>query len=297
MTKNKLILMFIIGVIALSSFLFIPVLFPDKITPSVLRVGVLPDENREVLRKRYAPLLKYLSETIGIDTQLILPSDYQGLSQLFQDGEIELAYFGGFTFVQASLNSDAEALVMRDIDTRFVSYFLARPTEDKKRLSDFEGMRFSFGSQLSTSGHLMPRHFMKSELQIEPEKFFSAVDYSGSHDKTAFLVRDGNADLGVANSAIIREMTADGRLSDNELQIVWETPPYVDYVWAVQKNLDETIKNNLRDAFLGLDPSKLNHKTILTSIGAGSFLPAGNRDFQSLKVTAKNLGMLEASSK
>ena len=297
MTQNRLILMFILGVVSLSSFLFLPALFTDKITPSVLRVSVLPDESPEVLRKRYAPLLKHLSETIGIDTQLILPSDYQELARLFRHGEIELAYFGGFTFVQAAIDSDAEPLVMRDIDTRFVSYFFAKPNEDKKQLSDFEGMRFSFGSQLSTSGHLMPRHFMKSELQIEPEKFFSTVDYSGSHDKTAFLVRDGNADLGVANSVIIRKMIADGRLGDNELQIVWETPPYVDYVWAVQKKLDETIKKNLRDAFLGLDPSKLNHKTILTSVGAGSFLPAGNRDFQSLKTTATNLGMLEAGSK
>ena len=289
--------MFILGVTALSSLLSIPLLSPDKITPSVLRVGVLPDENTEVLRNRYAPLLKYLSETIGIDTQLILPSNYQELSTQFRDGEIELAYFGGLTFVQASMNSDAEPLVMRDIDRRFVSWFLARPNEDKKQLSDFEGMHLSFGSQLSTSGHLMPRHFMNSEMQIEPENFFSAVDYSGSHDKTAFLVRDGGVDLGVANSVIIRNMIRDGRLGEDELQIVWETPPYVDYVWAVQKLLDETIKNNLRDAFLALDPSKLNHKTILTSVGAGSFLPAGNRDFQSLKVTATKLGMLEASSR
>jgi len=297
MIKNKLIPMFIFGIIALSGFLSIPVLFPDKITPSVLRVGVLPDENSEVLRKRYAPLLKYLSDTIGIDTQLILPSDYQELSWLFQHGQIELAYFGGLTFVQASNNSDAEALVMRDIDTRFVSYFLARPGEDKKRLSDFEGMHFSFGNQLSTSGHLMPRHFMKSEFQIEPETYFSVVDYSGSHDKTAFLVRDGIIDLGVANSAIIKKMIQDGRLRKNELQIVWETPPYVDYVWAVQKNLNETIKNNIRDAFLGLDPTKFTHKIILTSIGAANFLPAGSRDFQSLKTTATNLGMLGASHK
>ena len=297
MTKNKLIPSFILAVIALSSLLSIAVFSPDKITPTVIRVGVLPDENFEVLRKRYAPLLKYLSETIGIDTQLILPANYQELSRLFQDGEIELAYFGGLTFVQASINSNAEPLVMRDIDTRFVSYFLARPNEDRKQLSDFEGMRFSFGSQLSTSGHLMPRHFMKSEMQIEPESYFSVVDYSASHDRTAFLVRDGDIDLGVANSVIFKKMIEDGRLGENELQVVWETPPYVDYVWAVQNNLDETIINNVRDAFLGLDSAKLTHKTILASLGAVSFLPAGNRDFQSLKTTATNLGMLGTSAK
>jgi phosphonate transport system substrate-binding protein len=296
MTKNKLIPIFLLCFIALVGLLSMFVFPTDKITPTVLRVGVLPDENSEVLRQRYAPLLKYLSEAIGIDTQLILPSDYQQLSRLFQDGDIELAYFGGLTFVQASINSDAEPLVMRDIDTRFVSYFLARPDEHNKQFSDFEGKRFAFGSKLSTSGHLMPRHFMKSELQIEPETFFSEIDYSGSHDKTAFLVRDGAIDLGVANSAIVKKMIMDGRLGENELDIVWQTPPYVDYVWAVQNHLDETIKYRLRDAFLGLDRAKLTHKTILTSLGAANFLPAGKRDFQPLRSTATKLGMLGDSS-
>lgn len=296
MTKNKLIPLFLLCFITLGGLLSLPFFSPDKITPMVLRVGVLPDESPEILRQRYAPLLKYLSEEIDIDTQLILPSDYQQLSRLFQDGEIELAYFGGLTFVQASINSDAEALVMRDIDTRFVSYFLARSDEHNKQLSDYEGKRFAFGSKLSTSGHLMPRYFMKSELQIEPEIFFSQVDYSGAHDKTAFLVRDGAVDLGVANSLIVEKMIMDGRLGENELEIVWQTPPYIDYVWAVQNHLDETIKYRLRDAFLGLDKARLAHITILTSLGAESFLPAGKQDFQLLTRTATSLGMLGDSS-
>jgi len=291
-TKNIQIALFIFVLIALGAFLSVPALIPDKITPSVLRVGVLPDENPEVLRNRYAPLLKHLSEEIGMNTQLILPSDYRELSRLFQDGEIDMAYFGGLTFVQASINNGAEALVMRDIDMRFSSFFLSKPDSTKKHLSDFKGMRFSFGSQLSTSGHLMPRYFMKSQLQISPETFFSSVAYSGSHDKTAIQVKDELIDLGVANSIIIKRMIAEGRLGKDELQIVWETPPYVDYVWAVQKALDEGLKNRIRDVFLGLDANNANHKPILDHMGAVSFIPSGNHDFLSLERTARNLGML-----
>jgi phosphonate transport system substrate-binding protein len=288
--------MFIFALIAIGSLLFITILPPDKITPSVLRVGVLPDENAAVLRQRYAPLLRYLSESIGIDTQLVLPSTYQELSRLFQDGEVELVYFGGLTFVQASINNAAEPLVIRDIDRSFVSYFLSRSEKVPKHLTDYEGKRFAFGSKLSTSGHLMARHFLATELQIVPESFFSVVSYSGSHDKTAFQVRDGLVDLGVANSTIIKKMILDGRLEEDDLQIVWKTPPYVDYVWAVQKSLDEDIKNKLRDAFLLLDATNSNHNSILTNMGAKSFVPAGIRDFLSLKRTAENLGMLGSSS-
>jgi len=295
--KSKLIALFILALLVLGGFLSISVLHPDKISPSILKVGILPDDNPEVLRTRYAPLLKHLSEIMGVDTQLVIPKNYQELSRLFGDNEIDIAYFGGLTFVKASINYGAEALVMRDIDMRFSSYFIARPDPTKKHLSDFKGMRFSFGSELSTSGHLMPRHFMKSEQQISPETFFSMVAYSGSHDKTAIQVRDGLIDLGVANSISVKRMLAEGRLANNDLQIIWETPPYVNYVWAVKKTLDDELKNKLRDIFLGLDVTKPDHKNILAHLGAVSFLPAGNRDFLSLERTARNLNLLGVTSK
>ena len=69
----------------------------------------------------------------------------------------------------------------------------------------------------------MPRHFMCSDKQIIPEVFFSEVHYSGAHDKTAYLVRDGTIDLGVANSEIIKKMIRDGRLKENDVRVLWET--------------------------------------------------------------------------
>lgn len=260
-------------------------------TLELLRIGILPDETKDKLIERYTPLFRYLSEEIAIPYKLVIPDTYSELVELFHDGKVDLAYFGGFTFVKAHIQDDAIPLVMRDVDTRFTSYYLVRTDSTAGTLRDFKGKRFSFGSNLSTSGHLMPRHFIQ-EMGIIPEDFFSEVVYSGKHDLTAYHVRDGKVALGVANSAVIKKMYKDGRLSEKEVRIMSETAPYPDYVWAAQSSLDATLRKKVRDAFLNLTPEKGAHAKILLGVDAGRFLPAEVSDFNMLADVVNDLELL-----
>ena len=261
-------------------------------TPSVVRVGVLPDMSVEGLQQRYNPLLNYLSDETGFEFTLVLPADYGELLKHFGRGEIDLALFGGLTFVKAKDLYQAEPLVMRDVDMRFVSAFVVRNSDPATDLADFKGKVLAFGSRLSTSGHLMPRYFLQDRKQITPEAFFSQVDYSGAHDSTAYMVRDGEADVGAVNVEIMNGMLRDGRLKPGDLRVIWETPPYPDYVWAVPGHLGEDIRTPLRDAYLGLDLNDEYHGQILADLGARSFLPAGAKIFGPLQEIATNLGLL-----
>jgi phosphonate transport system substrate-binding protein len=259
---------------------------------SVVRIGVLPDMTEAELQQRYSPLMKYLSEETGLDFRLVVPSDYAELVHYFGKGEVDLALFGGLTFVQANTLYQAEPLVMRDVDTRFISAFVVRNNDPATELTDFKGKVLAFGSSLSTSGHLMPRYFLQHMKQIVPEVFFGKVVHSGTHDKTAYMVRDGVADIGAVNAEIIDGMLRDGRLKHGDLRVVWETPPYPDYVWAVPEHLNGDIKTLLRDAYLQLDLNDEYHRQILTVLGARSYLPAGTRMFQPLQQIATNLELL-----
>jgi len=262
-------------------------------TPKVLRIGLLPDESEASIRARVSPLLDYLSDETDLDVELILPESYDALVRGVANDEMDLAYFGGLTFVQSHNLHDVEPLVMRDVDTYFTSYFFTHHDADGSDIKAFQNKAISFGSRLSTSGHLMPRHFLDSEHKIYPEDFFSEVHYSGAHDKTVYWVRDKKVDLGVANSEIIRRMKADGRLNENDIRIIWVSPPYHDYVWGVNQRLDLQLKRQLRDAFLGLDSARSEHEIILGKLGAGSFLPAGVEDYDNLYAIAKKLNLLE----
>lgn len=251
--------------------------------PDPLRIAVLPDQEPDRLIERYTPLTEYLAEELGVAVELTLPQSYQHLLDLFHRREVDLAYFGGVTFVQAHLRDGAAPLVMRDVDAKFTSYFIVRADEPAGLISDMEGRRLSFGSRLSTSGHLMPRHFL-TESGIAPEEYFGSVSYSGAHDRTAMLVRDGAADIGVANSVVIDAMFADGRLRPDEVRILWETPPYADYVWALRAGFSEDVVNRVRNRFLALSHRNQHHSEILNRLSARLFLPAGAHDFNHLRV-------------
>jgi len=291
------VLLILICVIAASAYFIMQPGFFYSVKPAVLRVGILPDSSVDNLYQRYDPLLNYLSAETGLEYRLVQPENYGDLLRLFRDRDVDLAYFGGYTFVRAQTFYGARPLIMREIDTRFTSWFLVRGENSALQLTDFKDKTFSFGSELSTSGHLMPRHFMQVEQQIVPEQFFSEVHYSGTHDKTAYLVRDGKVDLGVANAKIIIAMIEEGRLKQGEIRTLWQTPPYPDYVWAVHDYLDEDVTTQLRNAFLKLDKNDKDHNKILSQLGARYFLPAGASDFTRLKIIAESLGLLQQESR
>jgi phosphonate transport system substrate-binding protein len=256
--------------------------------PSVLNIAVLPDEQEAALRQRYAPLVAHLGKQLSMEVRLTVPDDYGHLVELFGSGELDMAYFGGVTFLNARARYGAVPLVMRDIDAAFSSYFLARADRPESALEQFAGRSFAFGSELSTSGHLMPRRFLQ-ERGLTPEDFFASVGYSGAHDTTVAWVRDGTAALGAANSQVVEAMLRDGRLQPGVLRILLETPPYADYVWAIRPGLPEDFVNRVRDAFLGLsmiDPEDLE---VLHRMGTEGFLPASSGDFDSLREVMSGL--------
>ena len=263
----------------------------------IVRVGVLPDQDAATLKENFEPLLGYLAAKTGREFQLVIPDDYQKLVTLFEERNVDLAYFGGLTFVQARQSSGAVPLVMRKSDTRFTTSFIVRneaPWNECRQLAceELERAVMLFGSQLSTSGHLMPRYFLQSELEIVPEHLFSDVQYSGAHDQTAMDVRSGRGTIGAMNSSILSAMVADGRITAGELFLIWETPPYPDYVWAVQEDTDRSTSASIRDAFLALSDPGANTKGVLEGLQAASFVPASARDFDLLLSIAQQSGLL-----
>jgi phosphonate transport system substrate-binding protein len=260
----------------------------------VLRVGILPDQDQAKLEKKYSLLFNYISKETNIPHKISYVNNYQELLDQFHEKKIDLALFGGVTFIKAHEKDGAIPLVLRDVDGQFRSIILVSSNHPAQTINDLKDSSFSFGPRLSTSGHYMPKHFLK-EHDIDPEKFFSEINFSDAHDKTALWVRDGVVDAGVSNSGIVKDMFRSGTLSLDTTRILWETPPFYDYVWAVQSNGDKYFKNMIRNAFLKLTISNPEHKEILTALGAGYYIPADFNDFSTLAKSIRNSEMSDAS--
>lgn len=260
-------------------------------TSSIIRVGVLPDLAAPKLIEKYKPLIDYLSLKTHKKVELIIPDDYNHLQDMFVKKKIDLAFMGGLTFVQTQKKAGALPLVLRDIDHRFTSYFIARNNVEGDKIADFKGKTFGFGSPLSTSGHLMPRYFL-NRLNLLPESFFSKIEFTGAHDKSIYQVLDGELDLAVVNSQVLKSMIDSEDVSKDKIKIIWETPPYLDYVWVVQPDMDQEIRDKFLNYFLVLSDTDPSHQNIMTRLGAGNFLPAKSSDFNKLREVASELEML-----
>ncbi len=260
-------------------------------SPDVIRIGVLPSQARDRLIAKFEPLVGYLHNTTGLEFQLLISKDYADLLERFEAGGVDLAWFGGLMFVQAAQSSHTVPIAFRDIDLQFTSCYLAKAGDTRVRINEFAGESFSFGPELSTSGHLMPHYFM-TEDGLDPERFFGSVRHSAGHDQTALWVGNGTVTLGVANCNLIRSLLESGELDGDVVNIVETTPPYPDYVWVARTSMDERVRQTLLDAFLGLDATIPEHREILRAQGANAYLPAGSSDFELVRIAAVKAGVL-----
>ncbi|MHA6475998.1 putative selenate ABC transporter substrate-binding protein [Stutzerimonas sp. KH-1] len=257
-----------------------------------LRVSAIPDEAPTELIRKFKPLGEYLEQQLGMPVKFTPVSDYAAVVESLASDRLDLAWLGGFTFVQTRLKTgDAIPLVQREQDEQFTSKFITADPEVKS-LADLKGKTFAFGSVSSTSGSLMPRYFMLKD-GIEPEKHFKRIAYSGAHDATAAWVEAGKADAGVLNASVWDKLVAAGKVDTDKVRVISTTPPYYDYNWTVRGNLDPALVEKIKAAFLALDPANPEHKAILDLQAASRFIETKPENYKGIEEAARAAGLLK----
>ncbi|WP_368491657.1 putative selenate ABC transporter substrate-binding protein [Pseudomonas sp. Hg5Tf] len=259
----------------------------------VLKVSAIPDEAPTELLRKFKPLGEYLEQKLGMKVEFVPVSDYPAVVEALATDRLDMAWLGGFTFVQVHLKSPtATPLVQREQDAKFTSKFItANP--DIKSLADLKGKTFAFGSISSTSGSLMPRYFMLENDNIKPETYFSRVAYSGAHDATAAWVQAGKVDAGVLNASVWDKLVASGKVDTNKVKVFATTPSYYDYNWTVRGSLDPALKEKIKQAFLDLDPAKPADKAILDLQAASRFIATSPDNYKGIEEAARAAELLK----
>ena len=263
-------------------------------TPEVLRISAIPDENPNELLRIYAPFAEYLSKELKMKVQFTPVVDYAATVEGLAAKKLDLVWYGGFTSVQAvrRTNGTAKRLVLRQEDAEFKSVFIARPGSGINSLADLKGKTFSFGSVSSTSGHLMPRFFIL-KAQLNPERDFKQVAYSGAHDATALWVESGKVDAGALNFLVWQKLVETKKVDLSKVNVFWTTPPYVDYVWTARGELDKGLQEKITAAFLKLDYEKPEHKRLLDLHRTKKYIRANDEDWKGTEEAAIAAGLLK----
>jgi phosphonate transport system substrate-binding protein len=258
----------------------------------VLRVTAIPDESPTELARKAAPLVKYLEARLGMKVEFTPVTDYAAAVETLVSRKIDLAWFGGFTFVQAHVRSGGKVipLVQREEDEKFRSVFITGDPSIKS-LADLKGKDVSFGAQSSTSGHLMPRSFLLA-AGINPDKDFRRVAYSGAHDATIAAVAAGKVQAGALNISVWDKFVADRKVDTTQVRVFFTTPTYFDYNWTVHADMPAALREKLTQALLGLSRDTAEGKEILELQRATRFVPTRADNYKGIEAAARSAGLL-----
>ncbi len=258
----------------------------------VLRVTAIPDESPTELARKFAPLGQYLESKLGVKVEWTPVTDYAAAVEALVNKKVDLAWFGGFTFVQASQRSGGKIipLVQREEDEKFRSVFITSASSGIQKLEDLKGKTLSFGSVSSTSGHLMPRSYLLA-AKVNPDVDLKRVSFSGAHDATIAAVASGKVDAGALNISVWEKFVTDKKVDPAEVRVFFTTPTYFDYNWSVHADMPVALRDKLSAAFLALNES--NGKEILALQRATRFVPTKPENYTGIRAAAENAGLLK----
>lgn len=269
----------------------------------MLGISAIPDQDPELLNRLYPAVAERFAEATGLEVDYRRVTDYTAVVRAFELGDIHLAWMGGLTGVQARARvPGSTAIAQRDIDADFHSLFIANtaaeldPFEQATGLRELAGHTFTFGSETSTSGRLMPQYFMQ-EGGLEVEELRGSPGFSGSHDATIEAVARGSFEVGAVNKQVWEATAEAGKVDLDDVDVLWETPGYADYHWLARPDLDEVYgagtQQNVIDLLLGLDANVDADAEILRLFGAAKFVETDNAAYDRIEEVARGQGLLQ----
>ncbi|MBC1262068.1 putative selenate ABC transporter substrate-binding protein [Synechococcus sp. BSF8S] len=280
-----------------------PLLAGAQARQKQLRISAIPDQNPEKLNRLYGLVASELSRQLKVPVKYVPVTNYTAAVSAFRTGDLDLVWFGGLTGVQARLQKPgARVIAQRDIDASFHSVFIAntsarlKPLRNVKGLAELKGKRFTFGSESSTSGRLMPQHYL-NQAGVKLRDFAGgAPGFSGSHDATIALVQSGAYQAGAVNEQVWKSNLRSGKADRRRVAVIWRTPGYPDYHWIAQPNLDQRFgkgfTSKLQKAFVGLRRSNPQQARILELFGAQKFIPAPVSQYAAIEKVGRQIGKI-----
>jgi phosphonate transport system substrate-binding protein len=267
-----------------------------------LAISAIPDQKPEKLNRLYPLVAQRFAATTKLKVVYRQVTDYTAVVRAFEIGDVHIAWMGGLTGVQARQRvPGAIAIAQRDIDAQFHSLFIAAkssgltPFENVAGLRSLAGHTFTFGSETSTSGRLMPQYFMQ-QASLNLADLRGKPGFSGSHDATIAAVASGSFQVGAVNEQVWTATQQAGKADLSNIVVLWRTPAFADYHWLARPDLDKTFgtgtTQSIKDLLLGLDKSKPDDAAILELFGATSFIATQNANYNQIEAVARQLGLL-----
>lgn len=220
-----------------------------------LKLGVgLFQPDREKNDATYRPLAQYLAAKLNRPVELRTVDSWEGLAKSLANGETDLALMGPWGYVLANHQAGAQVIstILYDGKPEYFAIIITHPNSGIEKPADLKGRTFAFGDKGSTSGYLIPLHYLMTQ-GITPEDYFSKVVHT-SHQAIETQVTQGVLDAGADYNRNRNAMIEQGLIKPELSKIIWTSAPLPNDAFAVSKNLagDTALIKQLQLALSGI---------------------------------------------
>ncbi len=246
-----------------------------------LLIGIIPEHNLFKQAERYHPLMKYLSNKIGMEIRLSVLSRYGNLPHNFISERMDGAFFGSFTYALAHTKLGVEPLARPQLSDGASTYhglILARKTSRIRTAPSMQGKTFAFVDQATTAGYLLPLAYFKKHGIENYRDYFKETYFAGTHEDVIYDVLHSKADVGAAKNTVYKRLADGDRRISQELLILDRSPEVPENGLAVRKDLDSELKKKLKNALLAIDQER-EGRELLKVFGAQRFVETIDQDY------------------
>ena len=219
--------------------------------PTEITFGVIPVASSRNMSDSFGPLVNHLQKQLGIKVNFQVAGDYAGVITAMQHKHVDVAYFGPKSYCEAAKRSGAEAVAIevgQDGTAGYYGYIITKKGSGLKDLASLKGKTWAFTDPNSTSGTLVPTVYF-SEQGINPQKYFSRVLYSGSHEASILAVKSGKVD-GASTNNLDFERGLGSQWQQGDFNIIWKSKLIPASPIAVRKDLPVSLKTAIKNAFV-----------------------------------------------
>ncbi len=245
--------------------------------PTSITFGAVPAEAASSLEADFSTTRAILIDELGLEEiEFFQASSYAGVIEGIIAGNVDVAQFGGFSYVIATSNGAdvSVAGVMTDgpdIEPGYRSYAITQPGSGITTIDDFAGKTICFVDPGSTSGFLFPSEGLLA-AGLDPSETSTDINptFAGGHDASAIAVANGDCDAGFAYDSMVTAQLIEsgdiagvidsvedenvGDIDNPSLEIIWKSQTISGAPMAISNSLPASFV----EAFTEVITTKVN---------------------------------------
>jgi phosphonate transport system substrate-binding protein len=249
-----------------------------------VKIGVAAMISPKETVRFYKQLIDYIGAKLGSPVEMVQRENYDEMDAMLEKGEVQVAFLCSGPYVKDHAKFGAELLVAPQSYGQpfYHAYIIAHKDSPIKDLAGLKGKRFAFTDPKSNTGALVPTYMVAKEFKVKPDKFFSEIMYTKSHDKSVEAVAKKVVDGASIDSLIYDYAAKKNPVYTSQTKIIKKSPAYGIPPLVVRKEMDSALKNKIKNVLLNMH-SDPEGKAILSGIMVDKFIVPKDADYNSVR--------------